>query len=56
MKKRQGLVIADTAYGGLGGVFDMIIQGAPLLVLSGASALVVGFLYGTVFGSVEWFR
>ncbi len=56
LKKRQGLVIPDNAYGGLGGVFNMIIQGAPLLVLSGASALVVGFLYGTVFGSVEWFR
>ena len=55
-KKRQGLVIPDNAYGGLGGVFSMIIQGAPLLVLSGASALVVGFLYGTVFGSVQWFR
>jgi V/A-type H+-transporting ATPase subunit I len=55
-KKRQGLVIPDNAYGGLGGVFNMIIQGAPLLVLSGASALVVGFLYGTVFGSVAWFR
>jgi V/A-type H+-transporting ATPase subunit I len=56
LKKKQGLVIPDNAYGGLGGVFSMIIQGAPLLVLSGASALVVGFLYGTVFGSVEWFR
>jgi V/A-type H+-transporting ATPase subunit I len=56
IKKRQGLVISDNAYGGLGGVFNMIIQGAPLLVLSGASALVVGFLYGTVFGNVEWFR
>jgi len=56
LKKRQGLVIPDNAYGGLGGVFSMIIQGAPLLVLSGASALVVGFLYGTVFGSVQWFR
>ncbi len=56
LKKKQGLVIPDNSYGGLGGVFSMIIQGAPLLVLSGASALVVGFLYGTVFGSVEWFR
>lgn len=56
LKKKQGLVIPDNSYGGLGSVFSMIIQGAPLLVLSGASALVVGFLYGTVFGSVEWFR
>jgi V/A-type H+-transporting ATPase subunit I len=56
LKKKQGVVIPENAYGGLGGVFNMIIQGAPLLVLSGASAIVVGFLYGTVFGSVEWFR
>jgi V/A-type H+-transporting ATPase subunit I len=34
----------------------MVIQGSPLLILSGASAFVVGFLYGTVFGNVEWFR
>ena len=54
--KKRGLVISDTAYGGLGGVFSMVIQGSPLLILSGASALVVGFLYGTVFGNVEWFK
>jgi V/A-type H+-transporting ATPase subunit I len=54
--KRKGLKIPDNAYGGLGGVFSMVIQGAPLLILSGLSALVVGFLYGTVFGNVEWFR
>ena len=34
----------------------MVIQGSPLLILSGLSAFVVGFLYGTVFGNVEWFR
>jgi len=56
LQKRRGLTISDTAYGGLGGVFNMVIQGSPLLILSGASALVVGFLYGTVFGNVEWFR
>src|SRR5208282_6107543 len=39
-----------------GGVFNMVIQGSGLLLFSGAAALVVGFLYGTVFGSVEWFR
>lgn len=54
--KRRGLTITDNAFGGLGGVFSMVIQGSPLLILSGASAVVVGFLYGTVFGSVEWFR
>ena len=54
--KRQGLKIPDTAFGGLGGVFNLVIQGSPLLILSGASAFVVGFLYGTVFGSFEWFR
>ncbi len=54
--KKRGLVISDNAYGGLGGVFSMVIQGSPLLILSGASALVVGFLYGTVFGNVEWFK
>jgi V/A-type H+-transporting ATPase subunit I len=54
--KKRGLVIPDNSYGGLGGVFNMVIQGSPLLILSGASAFVVGFLYGTVFGNVEWFR
>jgi V/A-type H+-transporting ATPase subunit I len=54
--KRKGLKIPDNAYGGLGGVFSMVVQGAPLLILSGLSAFVVGFLYGTVFGNVEWFR
>jgi len=54
--KRKGLKIPDNAFGGLGGVFSMVIQGSPLLILSGLSALVVGFLYGTVFGNVAWFR
>ena len=54
--KRKGLKISDNAFGGLGGVFSMVIQGAPLLILSGLSAFVVGFLYGTIFGNVEWFR
>ena len=54
--KRRGLTIPDDAFGGLGGVFSMVIQGSPLLILSGFSSLVVGFLYGTVFGNVEWFR
>jgi V/A-type H+-transporting ATPase subunit I len=54
--KRRGLTISDTAYGGMGGVFNMIIQGSGLLIFSGAAALVVGFLYGSVFGNVEWFK
>ena len=54
--KRRGLTIPDNAFGGLGGVFSMVIQGSPLLILSGLSSLVVGFLYGTVFGNVEWFK
>jgi V/A-type H+-transporting ATPase subunit I len=54
--KRRGLTIPDNSFGGLGGVFSMVVQGAPLLILSGLSAFVVGFLYGTVFGNVQWFR
>ena len=54
--KRKGLTIPDNSFGGLGGVFSMVVQGSPLLILSGLSATVVGFLYGTVFGNVEWFR
>jgi V/A-type H+-transporting ATPase subunit I len=54
--KRRGLAIPDDAFGGLGGVFSMVIQGSPLLILSGCASLVVGFLYGTVFGNVEWFK
>jgi len=56
MYKKRGLVVPDNSYGGLGGVFNMVIQGSSLLILSGASAFVVGFLYGTIFGSAEWFR
>lgn len=56
LQKRRGLVISDNAYGGLGGVFNMVIQGSPLLILSGLSAFVIGFLYGTVFGNLEWFK
>jgi V/A-type H+-transporting ATPase subunit I len=56
LQKKRGLAIPDNAYGGLGGVFNMVIQGSPLLILSGLSAFVVGFLYGTIFGNVEWFK
>ncbi len=54
--KRRGLKIPDNGYGGMGGVFSMVIAGSPLLILSGFALLVVGFLYGTIFGNVEWFR
>jgi V/A-type H+-transporting ATPase subunit I len=53
--KRRGLTIPDIAYGGMGGVFNMVIQGSGLLIFSGGAALVVGFLYGTVFGNPQWF-
>jgi V/A-type H+-transporting ATPase subunit I len=56
MYKRRGLKIPDIAFGGMGGVFNMVIQGSGLLIFSGAAALVAGFLYGTVFGNVEWFK
>ena len=54
--KRRGLTVPDNAFGGLGGVFGMVIQGSPLLILSGLASLVVGFLYGTIFGNPEWFK
>jgi len=54
--KRRGLVIPDNSFGGLGGVFNMVIQGSSLLILSGLSAFLVGFLYGTVFGNPAWFE
>ena len=54
--KKRGLAIPDTAFGGMGGVFNMVIQGSGLLIFSGAAALAVGFLYGSVFGNIEWFK
>ncbi len=54
--KRRGIEIPDNSFGGLGGVFNMVIQGSGLLILSGLSAFLVGFLYGTVFGNLEWFK
>jgi len=56
MYKKRGLVIPDNSFGGMGGVFNMVIQGSGLLIFSGAAALVVGFLYGTIFGNAQWFR
>jgi V/A-type H+-transporting ATPase subunit I len=55
MYKKRGLVIPDNSFG-MGGVFNMVIQGSGLLIFSGTAALVVGFLYGTVFGNAQWFR
>jgi len=54
--KRKGTRFRDQDFGGLGGLFNMILDGSGLLVLGGASAMVCGFLYGTVLGSEEWFR
>ena len=54
--KRKGVTIPDDAFGGLGGVFNMVISGSPLLILCGIASLLIGFLYGTVFGNVEWFK
>jgi len=54
--KRKGTRFRDQDFGGLGGLFNMILDGSGLLVLGGAAAMVSGFLYGTVLGSEEWFR
>jgi V/A-type H+-transporting ATPase subunit I len=36
-------------------LLNMVLDGAPLLIMGGAAAIAIGFLYGTVFGSEEWF-
>jgi len=54
--KRKEVRFKEQSYGGLGGLFNMILEGSGLLVLGGAAATVCGFLYGTVMGSEEWFR
>ena len=54
--KRKSVRFKEQSFGGLGGLFNMILEGSGLLVLGGAAAMVFGFLYGTVFGSEEWFR
>lgn len=37
-------------------LLNMVLDGAPLLIMGGFAAMVVGFLYGSVFGSEEWFE
>jgi len=54
--KKRGVRFEAESLGGLGGLFNMILEGAGLLVLGGAAATVCGFLYGTVMGSEEWFH
>jgi len=54
--KKKGTRFAEQSFAGLGSLFNMILDGAGLLILGGAAATVFGFLYGTVMGSEEWFR
>ena len=54
--KRKGTHFQEQSIAGLGGLFNMILDGSGLLVLGGVAATVCGFLYGTVMGSEEWFR
>jgi V/A-type H+-transporting ATPase subunit I len=54
--KRKGTHFQEQSIAGLGGLFNMILDGSGLLILGGVAATVCGFLYGTVMGSEEWFR
>ncbi len=54
--KRRGTRFEEQSVGGLGGLFNMILDGSGLLILGGLAATVCGFLYGTVMGSEEWFK
>lgn len=54
--KRKGTRFKEQSIGGLGGLFNMILDGSALLVIGGMAATVCGFLYGTVMGSEEWFH
>jgi vacuolar-type H+-ATPase subunit I/STV1 len=56
LAKRRGTRFTEESFAGLGGLFNMILDGSGLLVLGGAAATLCGFLYGTVMGSEEWFR
>jgi len=53
--KRSGTRFSDQSFGGLGSLFNMILDGSGLLMLGGAAATIFGFLYGTLMGSEEWF-
>jgi len=54
--KRKGTHFQEQSIAGLGGLFNMILDGSGLLILGGVAATLCGFLYGTVMGSEEWFR
>jgi V/A-type H+-transporting ATPase subunit I len=56
LAKRKGTHFEEQSIGGLGGLFNMILDGSGLLILGGIAATLCGFLYGTVMGSEEWFR
>ena len=53
--KKRGTRFPEQSFGGLGSLFNMILNGSGLLILGGASAMVFGVLYGTFMGSEEWF-
>jgi V/A-type H+-transporting ATPase subunit I len=53
--KRRGTRYPEQSFGGLGSLFNMILDGSGLLILGGAAAIVFGLLYGTFMGSEEWF-
>jgi V/A-type H+-transporting ATPase subunit I len=56
LAKKRGTRFSEQSFAGLGGLFNMILEGSGLLVLGGVAAVICGFLYGTVMGSEEWFR
>jgi len=39
-----------------GSLLYYVIAGAPLIAMNGAAAMLIGFLYGELFGSEEWFH
>jgi len=45
--KRKGIEVGET--------LNYIVQGSPLLLLCGISSIIIGMLYGELFGSEEWF-
>jgi V/A-type H+-transporting ATPase subunit I len=53
--KRKGTRFPEQSFGGLGSLFNMILDGSGLLVLGGAAAVIFGLLYGTFMGSEQWF-
>ena len=53
--KRRGTRYPEQSFGGLGSLFNMILDGSGLLMLGGVAAIVFGLLYGTFMGSEQWF-